>query len=524
MKTTNKQITSGLMLCLFLFWASPSTGEPGPLQQPGIKISGTVDQRLDARELIITLATDVFQTINWPFDAEQISVPIANGAFSTTFEVPGRFCYAKFQLLGEEGTTINNPLLPYVANFFLLETGHDVQLKISADQCDISGSGAKLFRCQHEANLMRTEISKKNNVALRQVEEVMKKSRVENKDIGAMKAHLVVRFEHEYQIRDAQIAALHNYCNHISKDAMEILEVDYRMRALHAVLRQMHFFIKSSVFATVPGAQRDILQLFMDSVWFSASESVSDKVIPLSKFYLPTLYLKELSTFSLPIKANQSAFDSGALFEAVVRKIAATYKGALAEQLLTTAFVTQMANGNISDELYDYALGLLHNPAYRQWLVNLSNTSKIGSVGFGFTLQDSTGKWVSFSGFKGKVVILDFWYTGCGGCIGLKKKMGPVFEKFLNTDNVSFVTVSIDKNQSTWKKSLQSGIYTHDGSINLYTGGKGKDAPVINHYRIGAYPTVIIFDQEGMIRSYNPPEIGSEIGNNRLIALIDSLI
>ena len=42
---------------------------------------------------------------------------------------------------------------------------------------------------------------------------------------------------------------------------------------------------------------------------------------------------------------------------------------------------------------------------------------KVGDKAPAFSLEDQQGKTVKLADFKGKVIVLDFWYRGCGWCI-----------------------------------------------------------------------------------------------------------
>ena len=96
-----------------------------------------------------------------------------------------------------------------------------------------------------------------------------------------------------------------------------------------------------------------------------------------------------------------------------------------------------------------------------------------GSAAYPFALPDIHGKIVRLADFKGKVVFMDFWYTGCGWCLQYYQHCLSKAEAFYkNNPNVVFVSVSIDA-VPTWDKMPKDRAYTGDGAINLYTAGKG---------------------------------------------------
>src|SRR5690606_27115828 len=105
------------------------------------------------------------------------------------------------------------------------------------------------------------------------------------------------------------------------------------------------------------------------------------------------------------------------------------------------------------------------------------------------SFMDVEGKEVKLTDFKHKVMLVDFWYTGCPGCAGNKKAMEPVVRMFRNNPDVEFISISIDEDKAKWTKSVRAGTYSGEHDINLYTKGLGSEHPFIEKYNINSYPT-----------------------------------
>lgn len=151
--------------------------------------------------------------------------------------------------------------------------------------------------------------------------------------------------------------------------------------------------------------------------------------------------------------------------------------------LLTTTFLNNSMNG------------LLYAEQYKSVLEHIKNYSP-GSQVPDFRLYDTLGTKVNISRYKGNILLLDFWFTGCGACIASHKIIDSVMARF-KYKNVRLVSVSKDVNFQVWLKSVHSGLYTNDEAINVFTGKLGMKHPVIQYFDINSFPTFIIIDKDG---------------------------
>jgi hypothetical protein len=109
---------------------------------------------------------------------------------------------------------------------------------------------------------------------------------------------------------------------------------------------------------------------------------------------------------------------------------------------------------------------------------------------------------VNLSDFKGKVVVMDFWFTGCINCMNFyRTSLSGAEQQFAHRPDVVFISICIDKEKSTWLRSLEKGRYASKKSVNLYTEGLGDQHPVIKRYKVIAYPQPVVINKQGKIVS-----------------------
>jgi len=178
------------------------------------------------------------------------------------------------------------------------------------------------------------------------------------------------------------------------------------------------------------------------------------------------------------------------------------------DHLLSSHLITTIRSGfdSTTTKLYEYYCkeSDFNNPNYTAVTTLYDNTANKLAEGkrfYNFALPDSTGKIYRLADFKGSVLVIDFWYNGCGGC----KLMVPVLEeieKEMADKNVQFLSIGIDR-KDLWLKGI--GKYSSANSLQLFTDGESKDHPMMKYLNIYAYPRLFVVDKNGNVTSA-PPE------------------
>jgi len=121
-----------------------------------------------------------------------------------------------------------------------------------------------------------------------------------------------------------------------------------------------------------------------------------------------------------------------------------------------------------------------------------SREVKVGRKPPDFSLKDTNGKRLSLSGYKGKVVVLNFWATWCGPC----KTEIPWFIEFEKQfQSRGFTVLGVSMDEDGWKvinpyvaeHKINYPIVLADEEVNESYGG------------IEALPTTLLIGRDGKV-------------------------
>ena len=110
-----------------------------------------------------------------------------------------------------------------------------------------------------------------------------------------------------------------------------------------------------------------------------------------------------------------------------------------------------------------------------------------------FTLSDVSGKKVTLSELRGKVVVVEFWATWCPPCNDAVPEINKVYEKYKDK-NVQVLAIAVDEGGDVASK-LNSFVKEHRANYPVLI----DDKKVNVSYGVGNIPVAFIIDKEGKV-------------------------
>ncbi len=130
-----------------------------------------------------------------------------------------------------------------------------------------------------------------------------------------------------------------------------------------------------------------------------------------------------------------------------------------------------------------------------------------------FVLDSNTGKPIKLSGYKGKVVMINFWATWCGPCRQEWPLLESIYKQYKNQD---FMLLGVNVEPDT--KPAGEWLKQKPVSFPVLYDVKSE---VSAAYRVVGMPTTVWVDKKGFLRashqSYKPGDENEYLNNIRML-------
>jgi peroxiredoxin len=157
-------------------------------------------------------------------------------------------------------------------------------------------------------------------------------------------------------------------------------------------------------------------------------------------------------------------------------------------------FYREESPENLTHYLAEFK-AFLTEPAYRRVEAYYQGMPRAepGLMAPEFMLRDEKGKMVSLSAFRGKYILLDFWFRDCVFCREMTPGLRKVYADFAKK-GFEIISISIDpeSEETEWHDAIKK-----DGATWTELWDYNKTLPAM--YGIKGYPNLFLLDPQGKV-------------------------
>ena len=129
-----------------------------------------------------------------------------------------------------------------------------------------------------------------------------------------------------------------------------------------------------------------------------------------------------------------------------------------------------------------------------------------------FSLPDVKNAPVRLADFKGRILLLDFWATWCGGC----KVEIPWYMEFQDKyKSTGLAAVGVSLDDGGWK-NVTPYLRLHPINYPIVIG----DTAITNRYRVTSLPVTVLIDRQGNVATRHVGLVDKAAFEKELAALL----
>jgi peroxiredoxin len=152
------------------------------------------------------------------------------------------------------------------------------------------------------------------------------------------------------------------------------------------------------------------------------------------------------------------------------------------------------------------AKAMQHEQMEKYYLEGAERRAKVmGKPAAEFEIAAIDGKKVKLADLRGQVVVLDFWYRGCGWCIKAMPQMNQLADDFVGKP-VAIFGMNTDRDEADAKFVIEKMALK-------YPTLKAEGIP--ERFGVQGFPTLIVIDQQGKVHDIHvgySPTLREEVG------------
>jgi thiol-disulfide isomerase/thioredoxin len=145
------------------------------------------------------------------------------------------------------------------------------------------------------------------------------------------------------------------------------------------------------------------------------------------------------------------------------------------------------------DHLTDSIVNNTVNPTVRKIAINVKqdgNAFNPGNKIDDFSFSTHSGETYKLSSFRGKYVLIDFWFTACGPCIKNFPKLKMLKQQY--ADRLEIISLT----PTDTREKVNSFLKKHPDYTWLFSN-IDKDDLVMNYFNVLYFPTYFLIDPDG---------------------------